>query len=270
MKIRRATASPTIIVVGDRFFCISPPSLRMMGMIFGYLAGSPLGLEMGTVGPAGPAERIDTDVLATQGGVDGLPSSPNGEADFESTPELGSPESLAKLTTAEGMVILFFAVLSRDNPEIPIGDVPAILADTDEATRRIILRVALERAPVTAKGIDLSHWKGSWKNGKRDGIALNAMNLGRMFERADFKDFSPAEIADWTIDQFENKVIGGSEDAEKGIEMTPEETQNWFFRMQDPRYRAEVARARAEEERRSAAGQGVGQGTGRRPAADEN
>lgn len=213
MKISRAMAAPRIIHIGTNPVLISPPSLRDYGLIFNYLED-----------------------------VRGRPE----DADPEWTPDIYEDESQELLRKGSGMGIVLYVAMKRDQPETRLWKAYRYLSKINETDWEITTIMVLERAPRNQSKIDLSHWK---KSEESETKSVNQINLGGMMEWARFSRFSPQIIAGWTLDQLENKAIGGEKSDEEiereGVTMTEAEFARWAWRMRnDPTERARAFMAR--------------------------
>lgn len=252
MKLPRTTASPSLLRVGGHFLLLSPPSLRDLGFLIQVLKDE--------FAPPNETELTNDDGSSSLGGPDpNLIPDPVPNSQPQSPIKLGDPRSIDYFQTPEGLIPLLWVAVHRDQPNLTIqsiADLIPTLSPADFTTAIIAaFRAVLIRERDEDK-MDLSPWLVNSRNRSRSQfLTIEEMNFGKIYERADLKRFSPIEISNWTLDQLENKLIGGDRDPIRdGVPMTAGECLELSNRAADPAGREELLRMRREQEAKGGKG----------------
>jgi hypothetical protein len=221
LDLVRGTAAPRLIKAGDRHLLVSPPSLRGAATLVAHLAGIPSFREA-------HRERTGQD--------------PPGDW----SPRLGGRRAISTLLR-DGFPLLLYVATRRDHPDLDYDRI-AELAGSIYREDDIHLVAALAtlgrpfRAGVGGDGDEKEDDAGAEGEapdpGDRDGI--ESIDFGAMTEhpRVRFRLFTPAQVADMTLDQVANVMGGGQDDGPaQGKPMNPAEALA---------YARECMKARAE------------------------
>jgi hypothetical protein len=164
--------------VGPRLLFLSPPSLRGLATLLAFLSG-----------------RIPPPEDAPPGWL----------------PELVGDDAFGAYATPEGATMLLYVTTRRDHPGLDAEAVAGLAAQLDEQAISVLVRIAFVRG----EGRPSRRRKDA--EDPRKGKGLEAVDIGKAFEREATRRFPPDVLAGMTVDQFENLLFGGDVEPEDAL-----------------------------------------------------